>query len=426
MRNKLPLPAFPLDSLVADTPTSIGSTSSPKSPLAHRQAEIPSSLVPSFFPESSPSEIFPSFPPLVSDRTRTVISDLRHRCDPSGNHVLISTATPPPRPPRSAESPMHDLSPSSLSRRITSAPRAWASRGVASELSTFDANLGEGGASSSRPRDSGSPRFQTRGSTASASISASSPHLHPPNRIASASSPSMRPPASPLPRRLILGSSYPGATLPALDADSVTFPGNLFGTLDLTPTELASSPATHRPASPQRHTGEPISSPQSSSRSFSGGTTRLGLIPEVASNSQLSRGNATLSVGDGGSPSWGVRGPEGRVSAEDYAQVGIFLPPLADLPQALTVYEHILSAVPYIGTQSFLSPSTSSLGKGRSQPFDSLIQLAQEGIRIISGQTSAPGSRTADESKPGFPTAPTKRTTVSTSMGDNVFGMRGD
>jgi len=65
----------------------------------------------------------------------------------------------------------------------------------------------------------------------------------------------------------------------------------------------------------------------------------------------------------------------------------------------LTVYEHILSAIPHIRHHPIYSPPTPPSAKGKAQPFDSLIQLAAEGSQMIAGESSPAGSNAPDEGK---------------------------
>ncbi len=299
------LPSFPLTSLVGDTPSSNGSGTSPHSGstpssstysgdlppslMSHRLPSVPSTFLPSYYPESRHTDTLPSHRPSTSGESSrydpTADQDKSVASDPSNKHLLEGVAISPPRPPRNIVSPTYDLSPGLFSRDLPPVPRPWSSRsrGMWYETSIFDMKAGgEGGASPSQPHTrSGSPRDPT--------LSLESPHSRPPDNSrlsGSAPSPSMGPPASP-----------------------------------------------HRRGS---QSGQSLAPPQPSSRGSYSGTNLPEAVPQSASYPGMLYGSVSLAEnGLLGTPSFGSSSAEGKVTGEDYAQVN-YVPVTGPLCQSLT------------------------------------------------------------------------------------------
>ena len=175
------LPPFPLLSLAFDTTPSNGSASSthpptptspagfndpPRSIFGHRSPSVPSTFLPSYYPESRHSSILPSH---RSDGEASRLPDVKQRgrivgTDPSTRHLLDGVAIFPPRPPRSVASPTYEIPPDPFSRVLAPVHRQWPTMSTDGQYgSTSLEDMSEKGCSTStRPlHRSGSPRFRS-------------------------------------------------------------------------------------------------------------------------------------------------------------------------------------------------------------------------------------------------------------------------
>lgn len=67
------------------------------------------------------------------------------------------------------------------------------------------------------------------------------------------------------------------------------------------------------------------------------------------------------------------------------------------------MYEHILSAIPHIRPHPSFSPDPLTPSSSRSQPFDTLVQLAADGLQFLSGRTSRSDSALSEDGRPVSP-----------------------
>ncbi|CAD6591362.1 MAG: hypothetical protein TREMPRED_000072 [Tremellales sp. Tagirdzhanova-0007] len=129
-------------------------------------------------------------------------------------------------------------------------------------------------------------------------------------------------------------------------------------------------------------------------------TSRNPAFPEISYGGVLLPAGATTEP-----PCWDDTRTEGVVSDVNYAQ-------------ALTVYEFILSAIPHIRPRlSFFSTRPPS-SEANALAFETLVQLASDASRTISGHTARPESNVAEEGRAKSPRLAGKR--QGTSSGEKI------
>ncbi len=277
-RNSFPLPAFPLTSLLSDTSSSFGSASSPyaSTPSSTQSIDLTLSFI-GHPPPSNPSTHLPSYYP-----------EARHR-----------DTLPSQRSPGAAES--------------SSRPGISADRTRSAAIDPYGIHLLDGVAISPPrpPRSVVSPTYDLTPGASSGEKGASS--SRPPEFVSLHRNPSATSPRTkqqqPIEQQQQPADGFPSSSSPM-----------------------------QRPASPRSRpsqSGLPPPPMQSSMGAIHDVTTLPEPIPNSASYPGMLFDGLPLTTTDGllHAPSWGITGPEAKVSGEDYAQVRLsltFLPDFSD------------------------------------------------------------------------------------------------
>lgn len=321
----------------SSSPNSFSQTQSPRHPTTaaghaasmHRAPEVPSTFLPSYYPEgrySSMDQELRGGAGMASALREELTGshspatwEKMSQAGPSNRHLLdgISISEPQPRPSRVHGPPTYSLTPGSIASSIVPPTNRVASYPIDPSLHSM----------SSTPNTHGTGTASPAGGGGGGGGGGGAARYHPYSRerdmygsipMSSASSSTSR------------NNTYSNTTMPEPMPGSTSYPGNMYGNVPL----------------PER--------------------------PEDA---------------------WDRT--DGEITSEDYAQVGLPCIPLHGYlrvgpdalliaTQALEIYSHMLEAVPSMRLQH------ESLPPG-GQRYDNLINMASDGLSILTGRSGAMG-----------------------------------